>query len=169
MSFQDLDFKSDRACLNRPENSVPVASTNHLNPLVKLLLISTIVMLLGFSVANWPPSAKAADSTPKLARLHYSLPLPESEVPLEQNNAPVPSEIETSPWESVTIKSGDTLASIFAKKGISSTTTHQVAKLKEQTNRLWDQRGYDLPYLKSLTENQFTALYDTEFYVEDNF
>ena len=106
MSFQDLDFKSDRACLNRPENSVPVAATNHLNPLVKLLLISTIVMLLGFSVSNWQSSAKAADSTPKLARLHYSLPLPESEVPLEQNDAPVPSEIETSPWESVTIKSG---------------------------------------------------------------
>ena len=42
-------------------------------------------------------------------------------------------------------------------------------KLKEQTNRLWDQRGYDLPYLKSLTEKQFTSLYDTEFYVEDNF
>jgi murein DD-endopeptidase MepM/ murein hydrolase activator NlpD len=136
MSFQDLDFKSDRACLTRPENSVPVASTNHLNPLVKLLLISTIVMLLGFSVSNWQPSAKAADSTPKLARLHYSLPLPESMLPLEQNDAPVPSKIETSPWESVTIKSGDTLASIFAKKGISSTTTHQIAKLNKQTKKL---------------------------------
>jgi len=136
MSFQDLDFKSDRACLNRPENSVPVASSKHLNPMVKLLLISTIVMLLGFSVSNWQPSAKAADSTPKLARLHYSLPLPESVTPPQPEAVPVPSEVETSPWESVTIKSGDTLASIFANKGISSTTTHKIARLNEQTKKL---------------------------------
>ena len=31
-------------------------------------------------------------------------------------------------WKSVTIKSGDTLASIFAKHGIASTTTHQIAR-----------------------------------------
>jgi len=136
MSFQDLDFKSDRACLTRPENSVPVASNNHLSPLVKVLLVSTIVMLLGFSVSNWQPSAKAADSTPKLARLHYSLPLPESITPVERNDVQAPSEIETGPWESVIIKSGDTLASIFSKKGISSTTTHQIAKLNDQTKKL---------------------------------
>ena len=136
MSFQDLDFKSDRACPTRLENSASATSTKHLNPMVKLLVVSTIVMLLGFSVSNWQPTAKAADSTPKLARLHYSLPLPEAVVPVDQNNAPVPEEIETTPWESVTIKSGDTLASIFANKGISSTTTHQIARLNEQTRKL---------------------------------
>jgi murein DD-endopeptidase MepM/ murein hydrolase activator NlpD len=93
-------------------------------------------MLLGFSMSNWQPTAKAADSTPKLARLHYSLPLPESRVSLEQKDEPAPIEIETGPWESVIIKSGDTLASIFAKKGISSTTTHQIARLNEQTKKL---------------------------------
>ena len=87
-------------------------------------------------MSNWQPTAKAADSTPKLARLHYSLPLPESRVSLEQEDEPAPIEIETGPWESVIIKSGDTLASIFAKKGISSTTTHQIARLNEQTKKL---------------------------------
>ena len=136
MSFQDFDCKSDRACLIRPGNSVSATSTNHLNLMVKLLLVSTIIMLLGFSVSNWQPSAKAADSTPKLARLHYSLALPEPPESPEQDDASAPIEIETSPWESVIIKSGDTLASIFAKKGIHSTTTHQIAKLNEQTKNL---------------------------------
>jgi hypothetical protein len=90
-------------------------------------------MLLGFSVSSLQPSAKAADSTPKSARLHYSLPLPEAQVSLEQDDAPAPIEIENDHWESVIIKSGDSLASIFAKKGISSTTTYQIAKLNDQT------------------------------------
>ncbi len=140
MSFQDLDFKSDRACLTRPGSAVLVVSINHLNPLIKLLLISSTVILLGFSVLSPQPSAKAADSTLKLARLHYSMPLPESALPLEQDgeqdDTPTPSETGADPWESVTIQSGDTLASIFAKKGISSTTTHQIAKLNEQTKKL---------------------------------
>ena len=87
-------------------------------------------------MSNWQPTAKAADSTPKSVRLHYSLPLPESRVSLEQEDEAAPIEIETGPWESVIIKSGDTLASIFAKKGISSTTTHQIARLNEQTKKL---------------------------------
>jgi len=70
-------------------------------------------------MSNWQPTAKAADSTPKSVRLHYSLPLPESRVSLEQEDEAAPIEIETGHWESVIIKSGDTLASIFAKKGIS--------------------------------------------------
>ena len=134
MSFQDFDFKSDRARLIRPGNSVSATSPVRFNQLVKLLLVSTIIMLLGFSASNWQSSAKAADSTPKLARLHYSLALPELPVSINQDDAPAPIEIE--PWESVTIKSGDTLASIFAKKGISSATTHQIAKLNEQTRKL---------------------------------
>jgi murein DD-endopeptidase MepM/ murein hydrolase activator NlpD len=136
MSFQDFDFNSDRTCPIRPGSSAPATATIRLNLPVKLLLISTIIMLLGFSVSSWQPSAKAADSTSKLARLHYSLPLPEPLASLEQDNAPAPIEIETSPWESVIIKSGDTLASIFAKKGIASTTTHQIARLNEQTKKL---------------------------------
>ena len=136
MSFQDFDFKSDRACPTRPGNSVAGPSTGHRKIVVKLLLVSTIIMLLGFSASNWQPTAKAADSTSKLARLHVSLTLPEPPPSTEQEVAPTPIEVEADPWESVIIKSGDTLASIFAKKGISSTTTHKIARLNEQTRKL---------------------------------
>ena len=136
MSFQDLDFKSDRARLKTSRTSAPTAPAFHPGLPVKLLLVATAVMLLGFSVSNWQPSAKAANSTPKSARLHYSLPLPAPATPLQQEIAETASELDTELWESVTVKSGDTLASIFAKKGIPSTTTHKIARLNEQTKRL---------------------------------
>ena len=136
MSFQELDFKSDRACLKRPGNSASTTSAFRLNLPVKLLLVATVIMLLGFSVTNWPPSAKAADSTPKLARLHYSLPLPEPTEALTEKIEPPVAEVESASWKSVTIKSGDTLASIFAKHGIASTTTHKIARLNKQTRKL---------------------------------
>ena len=136
MSFQDLDFKSDRACLSRPGNVAPAARAFHPGPLIKLSLVATLVSVLGFSVSNWQPSAKAADSTPKLTRLHYSLALPEPAKTLQQEIEENAAEIETTPWETVTIESGDTLASIFANKGIPATTTHQIARLNKQTRQL---------------------------------
>ncbi|MCP4984456.1 MAG: peptidoglycan DD-metalloendopeptidase family protein [Gammaproteobacteria bacterium] len=115
---------------------MPTKPVFHPNLMVKLLLVTTVVMLLGFSVTNWQPSAKAADSTPKPARLHYSLSLPDSAVSAEQDIVQAVSEIDDGPWASVTIKTGDTLASIFAKQGISSTTTHQISRLNDQTRKL---------------------------------
>jgi murein DD-endopeptidase MepM/ murein hydrolase activator NlpD len=136
MSFQNLDFKSDRASLARSRNPVASLSSFQLNLLFKMLILAAIVMLAGFSVSNWPPTAEAADSTPKSLRLHYSLPLPEPAPSLEQELLEVTAALEPTQWESVTIKSGDSLASIFAKKGISSSTTHKIATLNEQTRKL---------------------------------
>jgi murein DD-endopeptidase MepM/ murein hydrolase activator NlpD len=136
MSFQDFDFKSDRAYLARSRNPVSIQPPFRLNLPLKMLLVATIVSLLGFSVSNWQPAAKAADSTPKSARLHYSLPLPEQDISLQQDITEAAASIEPPAWESVTIKSGDTLASIFAKQGIGSSTTHQIATLNEQTRKL---------------------------------
>ena len=153
MSFQDLDFKSDRARLKTSRTSAPTAPAFHPGLPVKLLLVATAVMLLGFSVSNWQPSAKAANSTPKSARLHYSLPLPAPATPLQQEIAETASELDTEFWESVTVKSGDTLASIFAKKGIPSTTTHKIARLNEQTKRLrYDERQLrKMKYIPDIT------------------
>jgi hypothetical protein len=39
--------------------------------------------------------------------------------------------------------------------------------MKNLINRLWDERGYDLPYLNSLTKKEIKSLYDTEFFYED--
>jgi murein DD-endopeptidase MepM/ murein hydrolase activator NlpD len=136
MSFQDLDFKSDRTYAARSGNLLSMPSSFRFNLIIKLLMAAAVVTLLGFSASNWQASAKSADSTPNLDRLHYSLPLPVPDPALQDEIAETVQQIEPSQWESVIIKSGDTLASIFASKGISSTTTHKVATLNEQTRQL---------------------------------
>ena len=40
--------------------------------------------------------------------------------------------------------------------------------MNEPEHRLWNERGYDIPYLENLTQYEMIALYDTEFYIEDN-
>ena len=115
---------------------MPTISWIQIRVLVRLLVVVTIIMLLGFSVSNWQPSAKAADSTPKFARLHYPLLLPEPIEPALPLEDPASTQSEQQPWEIVTIKSGDTLASIFSKNGISASTTHEIARLNEQTKGL---------------------------------
>jgi murein DD-endopeptidase MepM/ murein hydrolase activator NlpD len=137
MSFQDFDFKSDKAAAKRVAITLSGQSKGRRNLSVKVLIGAAVVTLLGFSVSNWQPSAKPADSTPKSVRLHYPLPLPTPEPTLEQAIAEeaAPS-TDPAVWESVTIKSGDTLASIFSRKGISATTTHKIATLNDQTRKL---------------------------------
>jgi len=136
MSFQDLDFKSDRTYPARSGNLLSTPSSFRFNLIIKLVMAAAVVTLLGFSVSNWQPSAKSTDSTPNLDRLHYSLPLPTPTPSLQDEIAEVVEQIEPAQWESVIIKSGDTLASIFARKGIGSTTTHKIATLNEQTRKL---------------------------------
>jgi len=136
MSFQDLDFKSDRSGAARAGFPSSYRSSFPLNFLVKLLMVAAVAALLGFSVSNWPSTAAAADSTLMSARLHYALPLPPPDPALEQAIAEAVPEPEPVAWESVVIKSGDTLASIFSSKGISSATTHKIATLNEQTRKL---------------------------------
>ena len=111
-------------------------SAFHLKVVLKLTLVATVVMLTGFSVSQWQPSAKAADSTPKSSRLHYDLNLPEPIPVSEAEIQQAAEEINLDEWKSVTIKSGDTLASIFSKQGISSKTTHVIARLNEHTKGL---------------------------------
>ena len=136
MNFQDLDFKSGNATLSRSANAAPAAPAFHPGMLIKLSLVATVIMLFGFSVSNWQPSAGAADSTRKSGRLHYSLNLPNPVATLEQEIADAAGEIEEAPWDSVTIEPGDTLASILTGRGISSSTVHQIARLNEQTRGL---------------------------------
>ena len=135
MSFQDLDFKSDRAGSAKSRSQLPMRSGFRSTLTIKLLMVGAVVTLLGFSVSNWQPSAKAADSTPNLVRLHYPLPLPTPDPSLQQNINEASIDT-TQQWESVIIKSGDTLASIFSNNGIGATTTHKIATLNDQTRKL---------------------------------
>ncbi|MEE8365102.1 MAG: peptidoglycan DD-metalloendopeptidase family protein [Gammaproteobacteria bacterium] len=138
MSFQDLDFKSDRAALVRHQQVYPSSSGLRMKFLIKLLLVATVIILLGFSASSWQPAAKGADSTRKSSRLHYSLELPEliDSILSDSEAAQALSAADDNAWEIVTIKSGDTLASIFSSAGIPAATTHQIAGLNEHTKSL---------------------------------
>ena len=141
MKIQDIDFKSDRPELVRLRNTAPKSSRFRSKILFKLAIVSAAVVLLGFSASSWHPVAKGADSTSKLPRLHYALELPGKVVRIEpefKNPVAIPDDAD---WKIITIKSGDTLASIFDSAGIPATTTHAIASLNKQTKSL----AYILP------------------------
>ena len=136
MKIQDIDFKSDRPELVRLRNTAPKSSRFQSKILLKLAIVSAAVVLLGFSASSWHPVAKGADSTSKLPRLHYALELPGKVVRTEaefKNPVAIPDDGD---WKIITIKSGDTLASIFDSAGIPATTTHAIASLNKQTESL---------------------------------
>ena len=138
MNFQDIDFKSDRATLPRRQDAVPSSTGFQMKVPIKLLLVFSAIVLLGFSASSWQPVAKGADSTRKSSRLHYSLELPkiiQSVFPARDAAEALPVS-EDNAWKIITIKPGDTLASIFASAGISAATTHQIARLNEHTKTL---------------------------------
>ena len=136
MRFQDIDFKSDRPVSVGRRKSSLRPSKFQIKTLSKLVIASTAIILLGFSATSWQPAAKAADSTLKSSRLHYSLTLPTPEITPETEIAKTVEPIDENDWEIITIKSGDTLARIFSSVGLSATTTHQIATLNEQTKTL---------------------------------
>jgi len=104
--------------------------------LLKLTIASTAVMLLGFSTSSWQPAAKGADSTLKSPRLHYALNLPRKVISIESAIEKSVALPDATDWNIITIKSGDTLASIFDSAGLPATTTHAIAGLNEQTKSL---------------------------------
>jgi len=93
-------------------------------------------MLLGFSASSWQPAAKGADSTLKSPRLHYALDLPIKVISLESDIEKSVALPDAADWDIITIKSGDTLASILDSAGLPATTTHAIAGLNEQTKSL---------------------------------
>ncbi len=138
MNFQGLDLKSDHKSRKLIRRRLATPPKFRVNLPIKLLTASTAVLLLGFSASNWQPAAKGADSTLKSERLHYALVLPEATV-MPQALPTTEAEETTSEennWHTVTIKSGDTLASIFSKNELSASTTHAIATLNDQTKAL---------------------------------
>jgi murein DD-endopeptidase MepM/ murein hydrolase activator NlpD len=139
MSYLDLDFKSahaNKTIRSKRRIARPFLSSRVIRGLTALVtLISTIFLALSFL----PDSiAKVEDSNLKQQRLHYSVLLPEKEFsPLtSENELTNPANTEKNQWERITIKAGDTLASIFNKAGLSASITYNVVNLNEQTRQL---------------------------------
>jgi murein DD-endopeptidase MepM/ murein hydrolase activator NlpD len=138
MKFQDIDFKADHPALARPRITSSKPSGFQMKMLLKMTLASTAIILLGFSASSWQPLAKGADSTSKSPRLHYPLDLPRKVISVESEIEKSVARSEDDNWDIITIKSGDTLASIFDSAGLPATTTHAIAALNEQTKSLRD-------------------------------
>jgi murein DD-endopeptidase MepM/ murein hydrolase activator NlpD len=150
MSFQDLDLKSSIIPKTRRPFSLAFKSKLKFRLLLKLAVASAAITLFGFSASNWEPmiSAKAADSTPKLQQLHYKLTLPEISAVKEVESLVVASiepivktikekvALKDNNWKVITVKSGDTLGSIFSDNGLSATTTHNLSALNDHTRAL---------------------------------
>jgi len=137
MSFQELDLKSSRVSIIRRPIAFAFKSKSKIKLLLKLAVVSAAITLFGFSAST--TLSKASDSTPKSQQLHYKLLLPEAkEMGIESEAKSVNADIDivNNDWRIITIKSGDTLASIFSANGLSATTTHNVAALNEHTKAL---------------------------------
>ncbi|MFT5504395.1 MAG: murein DD-endopeptidase MepM/ murein hydrolase activator NlpD [Gammaproteobacteria bacterium] len=138
MSLQNLDLKMESGRLSRKRDSFSTTFKLPYKRALKVLIASLAIVLLGFSASNWQPAAKVANSNLKSERLHYEVELPDTNEHASQLPTDYIKQKTTSidQWVTVTIKSGDTLASIFSKKGISARTTHEIANLNEQTKTL---------------------------------
>ncbi len=100
-----------------------------------LTLIAAVFLMLALLPDS---SAKIEDSNLKLQRLHYpvSLPLKPATEKTESTATEMPQPEAKSQWETIQIKAGDTLASIFSNTGLGAGTTYEVVQLNEQTNNL---------------------------------
>jgi murein DD-endopeptidase MepM/ murein hydrolase activator NlpD len=165
MSYLDLDLKSTRPAA-RPRRSV--LASLHINRIIRgvtaLITLVGAVYLMLYLLPETP--AKIEDSNLKLQRLHYSVSLPrydqaqppapassDASIPVEQ---PAPN--HTPEWNTVKIKTGDTLASIFSKAGLNASATYEVVQLNKQTKKLTRIRpGQKISILKN-ADNQLISL-----------
>lgn len=139
MKFQQFDLKPSLPFQTTPQKTSLILLRFRTRLLLKLFIVAAPVVLLGFSASNWQPSGKAINSTPKSTQLHYPLILPEPTDTILNINFKQPKTNGSdrhNQWRTITIKPGDTLASIFAKNHLPAKTTHAVATLNEQTKSL---------------------------------
>ncbi|MCP4074847.1 MAG: peptidoglycan DD-metalloendopeptidase family protein [Gammaproteobacteria bacterium] len=161
MSYLDLDFKSGQARRQRQplrNNRAPI----HINRIIRgitalVTLVVSVYLILSFLPDS---SAKVENSNLKLERLHYSVLLPGKDIqetPQPSLTIEPPIQPESN-WETIQIKAGDTLASIFSNAGLNASTTHQVVQLNKQTKKLSKIRpGQKISILKD-SEGKLTNL-----------
>lgn len=80
-----------------------------------------------------PAREHALAPPPAAAQPLAETPVPAQETTADESAAPAASEL---PWTEVTVKSGDTLAAIFSRQGLSATTLHRILSLGDATRSL---------------------------------
>ena len=166
MSLQELDLKSSRVSMTRrPLAFKSKLQIKFLLKLVVAAAAIALLGFSASKWEQWGPTtfSEVANSTPKSQQLHYKLPIPgvktstvieiakitETVETVETativntaNIEPVVNVIKTelaiddNDWKIITIKSGDTLGSIFSANGLSATATHNITTLNEHTKAL---------------------------------
>ena len=112
----------------------------------KLLLFALTLIAFGLALGGLEGGAKHVTETGKV----ISLDLPdrlEIETPaLEGANAEAGAAIAPEPeqWESVTVRSGQSLDAIFRQQGFSASTLHEIMTINEKTSQLKKIRPGDL-------------------------
>ncbi len=99
-------------------------------------LVGALYLMLSFQPDS---AARVDDSNLKQVRLHYSVDLPPPRLmPAIETSDPAetPKHRTENRWQTHSIKSGDTLASIFNQAGLSAATTYKIANLNDQTKKL---------------------------------
>jgi murein DD-endopeptidase MepM/ murein hydrolase activator NlpD len=134
MTYLNLDFKSDNPLERKRRITRPKI---HPNRLIRGFTTLLAVFAAFYLLLNLLPDsiARVENSTPKEQRLHYPVRLP---APIDAVDAPpavsVAQDRQDDPrWSNISIKSGDTLASIFSSAGLKASVTHAVANLNKQT------------------------------------
>ncbi len=152
MSYLNQDFKSPRPTKRQRRFFPASVLVNRITRVLTALttLLGAILLMLSLLPDS---SARNEDSNLKPQRLHYSVLLPKQDstapilyTPIQASQPivePTPSNLDgTTPkpalpdWKTIKVQSGDTLAAIFSRAGLSPTTTYQVVQLDPQTRKL---------------------------------
>lgn len=162
MSYLNLDFKSGQTKTRHTRKPRRLLSIIPVSRVFKGIAALVILVALAYLIPGFVPdsSAKVEDSNLKQQRLHYSVSIPDKSFSEESITLPEHHDQNhrDSQWQTIQIKTGDTLASIFATAGLSARTTHDAVNLNQQTEKLSKIRpGQTISILKD-NEKQLIGL-----------
>lgn len=116
----------------------------------KLLLFGATLILFGFALGGLESGGDEQLSVSKVIKLdlpeRQSFQIPQTDISTAQPGDTHISDIisQAEQWENVTVRSGQTLDSIFRKQGFSSKTLHEILALNKDTKQLKKIRPGDL-------------------------
>lgn len=116
----------------------------------KLILFALTLIAVGFALGGLDTGGKDTDAASTVVALNLpdrvNIPAPAVEgidpVAGGEISPLMTSEVET--WEPVTVRSGESLDSIFRKQGFTANTLHEIMNLNKETKRLKSIRPGDL-------------------------
>jgi murein DD-endopeptidase MepM/ murein hydrolase activator NlpD len=116
----------------------------------KLLSFAATLIIVGLALGGLNPEPAKVPLTETVAQAdlpELKLPMetePDTGLPLPMAGSDTPASPETEPWDAVTVRSGQSLGTIFRQLGFSPGTLHKIMTFSEDTRRLKNIRPGDL-------------------------